>query len=252
MIDFNKQVVLVTGGGRGIGRAICQAFAEAGAFVAINYRSNTQEAEKTLASLKGANHALFQMDLTETGGAESLVGQVVERYGALNILVNNAGIFEAHPVDQMDFDTWRAVWNRTMDVNLNAVADLSYWAAQQMIKQKRGCMVNISSRGAFRGEPNHPAYGASKAGLNSMSQSLAQALAQYNIRVAVVAPGFVYTDMTAAILDGPEGEAIKNQSPLHRAATPQEIAKATVLLAAPDFDYATGAILDVNRGSYLR
>ncbi|MGH8313318.1 MAG: SDR family NAD(P)-dependent oxidoreductase, partial [Gammaproteobacteria bacterium] len=113
-------------------------------------------------------------------------------------------------------------------------------------------IINISSRGAFRGEPNALAYGASKAGLNQLSQSLAQALAPWSIFVGVVAPGFVRTDMAAALLDGPEGEAIREQSPLNRVATPEEVAEAVVRLAADGMLSATGCILDVNGASYLR
>jgi len=121
-----------------------------------------------------------------------------------------------------------------------------------MMKQKRGHIINISSRGAFRGEPQALPYGAAKAGLNQLSQSLAQALAPYNIFVGVVAPGFVRTDMAAAILDGPQGEAIRGQSPLNRVATPEEVAEAVVRLAADGMLSATGCILDVNGASYLR
>lgn len=139
-----------------------------------------------------------------------------------------------------------------MQINLFGVANLCFCAAQQMIQQGNGRIINISSRGAFRGEPEHTAYGASKAGLNQLSQSLAQALAKYNIFVGVVAPGFVETDMTKDILNGKQGEAIKQQSPLGRVARPEEIAKAVLFLSSEGIDYMTGAILDVNGASYLR
>ena len=121
-----------------------------------------------------------------------------------------------------------------------------------MITRNQGKIVNISSRGANRGEPKAPAYGASKAGLNSMSQSLAIALAPYNIFVGVVAPGFVETDMATSLLSSEQGEAIKQQSPMHSVGRPDEIAKAVMMLTMDGMGYATGAILDLNGASYLR
>ncbi|MGH8371233.1 MAG: SDR family NAD(P)-dependent oxidoreductase [Gammaproteobacteria bacterium] len=140
----------------------------------------------------------------------------------------------------------------TIGTNLIAPANLCFRAAQVMMKQRRGHIINISSRGAFRGEPDAPAYGAAKAGLNQLSQSLAWALAPCNIFVGVVAPGFVRTDMTTTLLDGPGGDAIRKQSPLNRVATAEEIAEAVVRLAADGMLSATGCILDVNGASYLR
>jgi NAD(P)-dependent dehydrogenase (short-subunit alcohol dehydrogenase family) len=121
-----------------------------------------------------------------------------------------------------------------------------------MIKRNRGNIVNISSRGAFRGEPESPAYGASKAGLNSFSQSMAQSLAPHNIFVYVVAPGFVQTEMVAELLSGPDGKSIREQSPLGRVATPDEIARTVLFLASEGTDYLTGCIVDINGASYLR
>ena len=115
-----------------------------------------------------------------------------------------------------------------------------------------GRIVAVSSRGAFRGEPQHPAYAASKAGLNAFSQSLAQALAPFGIFVGIVAPGFVETDMTARLLDGTEGDAIRAQSPLNRVAQPEEVARAVLFLAGEGNEFTTGAIIDINGASYLR
>ena len=121
-----------------------------------------------------------------------------------------------------------------------------------MMERGGGRVVNVSSRGAFRGEPETPAYGASKAGLNAMSQSMAQALAPYGIFFYIVAPGFVKTDMASSLLSGPEGEGIRLQSPLGRVATPEEVARTVVFLASEAPDFMTGAIVDVNGASYLR
>jgi NAD(P)-dependent dehydrogenase (short-subunit alcohol dehydrogenase family) len=139
-----------------------------------------------------------------------------------------------------------------MDVNLFGPANLCYWAAQHMIEQGGGRIVNVSSRGAFRGEPDAPAYGASKAGLNAMSQSLAKALAPHGVFVCVVAPGFVETDMASSSLEGPEGDSIRAQSPLNRVARADEVARAVLFLSSEGTEFLTGCIVDVNGASYLR
>ena len=141
---------------------------------------------------------------------------------------------------------------RTIDTNLLGPANLIHAVVPHMIRAGGGRIVNVSSRGAFRGEPDHAAYGASKAGLNSLSQSMAQALAPHGIYVTAVAPGFVDTDMAAPYLGGPGGDAIRAQSPLGRAADPDEIARVVVFLATPGTESATGSIVDVNGASYLR
>jgi NAD(P)-dependent dehydrogenase (short-subunit alcohol dehydrogenase family) len=180
------------------------------------------------------------------------VDEVSKHYGRLDVLVNNAGIYEVHPLKGLSYADWQSTWQRTLATNLTAPANLCFLAARVMAQQGGGRIINISSRGAFRGEPEAVPYGASKAGLNQMSQSLAQALAPLNIFVGVVAPGFVETDMAAELLDGPTGEAIRRQSPLNRVAKPDEVAEAVLRLAADGMMYATGCILDLNGASYLR
>jgi NAD(P)-dependent dehydrogenase (short-subunit alcohol dehydrogenase family) len=246
------KVVLITGSSRGIGRETAVLFSAAGARVAVHYRRNLAEAEVTMSRLEGQGHMMFQADLSETHQAEALAGAVVSEMGCIDVLVNNAGIFEEHPIPEATFDTWRDAWTRTLNINLLSPANLCYWTAQHMIERGGGRIVNVSSRGAFRGEPDAPAYGASKAGLNAMSQSLAKALAPYGIFVCVVAPGFVETDMAASSLDGPEGDAIRAQSPLNRVATAEEVARAVLFLASEGTEFMTGCIVDVNGASYLR
>ena len=251
-MGFSKQIILVTGAARGIGRAIAAAFAHHGGSVAVHYRSSGAEAQALARSLPGQGHAAFRADVSDPAACEKLVNEVVGRYGRLDVLVNNAAIYEVKPLKDLSYADWQATWKSTLDANLVGPANLCFLAAKIMMKQNSGKIINISSRGAFRGEPDAPAYGAAKAGLNQLSQSLAWALAQYNIFVGVVAPGFVRTDMAAELLDGPQGEAIRKQSPLNRVATPEEIAEAVIRLAADGMLYATGCILDVNGASYLR
>jgi 3-oxoacyl-[acyl-carrier protein] reductase len=251
-MDFSGKTVLVTGGSRGIGRAVVQAFARHGAAAAINYNTNRQAAEETIKSLPGGPHLVVQADVTQPGSVKQLIETVTQKFGGLDIVVNNAGVFIQHPLEDINFAEWQQAWNDTLAVNLVGPANVCYYAARYMIKQGGGRIVNISSRGAFRGEPQSPAYGASKAGLNAMSQSLAQQLAKYNIFVGVVAPGFVETDMAAEYLVGSQGDEIRNQSPLGRVARPEEVAQAALFLAAAGSEFMTGAIIDVNGASYLR
>lgn len=251
-MNFDGKVVLITGAARGIGRVVAQQFAENGAQVALHFHSNREAAETTFDSLAGTSHSLHQADITNAAQVRQLVEAVIRQHSRLDILVNNAAIFEAHPIAKVSYDDWQAAWQRTLNTNLIGAANISFCAAQQMISQGGGRIVNISSRGAFRGEPDAPAYGASKAALNAMSQSLAQALAPHNIFVYVVAPGFVETERVAYRLDGAEGDGIRNQSPLKRVAKPEEVAKTVLFLASEGTDFLTGGIIDVNGASYLR
>lgn len=251
-MDFSNRIILVTGAARGIGRAIAEAFAHLGGSVALHYRSSQKQVQALVQSLPGGKHATFQADISSPDDCERLIAEVIEHYGRLDILVNNAGIYEVKRLEELEYGDWQTTWKRTLEADLIGPANLCFLAAKVMMRQKSGRIINISSRGAFRGEPDATAYGAAKAGLNQMSQSLAWALAPYNIFVGVVAPGFVRTDMTTELLDGPQGDAIRNQSPLKRAATPDEIAEAVVRLSADGMMYATGCILDVNGASYLR
>ena len=251
-MEFSGSVVLVTGGSRGIGSAIARAFAHEGARVALHYAHSQRLAEGVLRSLPGTGHLLFRADLADRSAPARLIGDVVAGMGALNVLVNNAGIFEHHPVLGTDPERWTEIWDNTLEVNLRAPALLSFAAARQMIAQGGGSIINIGSRGAFRGEPDAPAYGASKAGLHALGQSLARALAPHRIHVHSIAPGWVETDMGLPYLQGPEGESVRNQSPLGRLGQPEEIARIALFLASPRSEYLTGCIIDANGASYLR
>jgi NAD(P)-dependent dehydrogenase (short-subunit alcohol dehydrogenase family) len=251
-MDFTDKVVLVTGASRGIGRAIAQRFAGHGARIAIHYHRDQEAAEQTRASLSGGPHQLFQADVGQAAAVEQLVNAIVRDMGRLDVVVNNAAINEWQPILRIDYEQWNDVWRRTLDTNVVGPANVMFHTARQMVKQGGGHIVNISSRGAFRGAPKSPAYASSKAALNAMSQSLAQALAEHNIFVYVVAPGFVETDMSASILASPRGEAIRQQSPLNRVGRPDEVASIVVFLASGEADFATGTIVDVNGASHLR
>ena len=244
--------VLVTGGSRGIGRSISKTFANNGAQVIFTYYKKRDIANETLSKLSGEGHQCLELDLRNDEQTEKAVIDAITIMDGLDILINNAGIFIDHPIDNMSFREWKNSWQLTIDTNLIGPANVCFYSAKHFIKEKKGKIINITSRGAYRGEPNAPAYGASKAGLNSLSQSLAVALAPYNIFVGAVAPGFVETDMTNEILSGPEGKSIINQSPMKRAGKPEEIANAVMMLSIDGIDYASGTVIDLNGASYLR
>lgn len=244
--------MLVTGASRGIGKAIATAFAQAGATVAVHYHQQQQVAEEVRESLAGKGHILVQADLADASAVEQMVQQAIAQLGKIDVLVNNAGIYQEHPLNQTSYQDWQTAWQQTIGVNLIGAVNVSYCVARHMIERRSGRIINVTSRGAFRGEPTATAYAASKAGLNAFSQSLAQHLAPHNIFVTAVAPGWVATDMTRAILESPAGEAIRQQSPLNRVASPEDVAHTVLFLASEGAEYLTGTIVDVNGASYLR
>jgi NAD(P)-dependent dehydrogenase (short-subunit alcohol dehydrogenase family) len=180
-----------------------------------------------------------------------MVDRAAAELGGLDVLVNNAGIYAWHPITEVSYQQWQDTWRDTVAVNLTGAANVT-WCAVQHMKETGGRIVNVTSRGAFRGEPRHPAYGASKAGLNAFGQSMARALAPYGISVAMVAPGYVETEMTVDDLNSDRGAEIRAQSPFNRVATPEEIAAAVLYLASDQAEWASGTILDLNGASYLR
>ena len=245
------RAVLVTGASRGIGRAVAQAFASQGDRVAVHHRDSAALAEEVVAGLPGRGHTIVRADLADAEAVRRMVDAAARDLGGLDVLVNNAGIYLWHPITEVSYEQWQEAWRETLAVNLTGAANAT-WCAVQYMKQTGGRIINVTSRGAFRGEPRHPAYGASKAGLNSFGQSMARALAPYGISVASVAPGYVETEMAAADLATERGDEIRAQSPFNRVATPEEIAAAVVYLASDEAEWASGAILDLNGASYLR
>jgi 3-oxoacyl-[acyl-carrier protein] reductase len=252
---MSSRAVLVTGSSRGLGAAVAARFAASGDRVAVHHRDSAAQAERVVAELPGSGHVVVRADLADPAAVRTMVDAAAERLGGLDVLVNNAGVYGArdrpHPVFGQAYDDWQRAWRATFEINLFGAANAA-WAAAQHMRERGGRIVNVSSRGAFRGEPEQPAYGASKAALNAMGQSLAVALAPYRIAVATVAPGFIETDMTREHLAPPAGDAIRAQSPFGRVARPDEIAAAVHWLASTEAEWASGAIVDLNGASYLR
>jgi len=247
----------VTGASRGIGRAIARAFAEKGDRVAVHYVANQEEAERTFGDLPGSGHGLVRGDLSDPEVAQRIADEAESLVDGVDVLVNNAAVATspamAHPVAEVSYEDWQRIWRRTIDVNLLGTANVTYCVTRNMIaREAPGRVVNIGSRGAFKGEPDFPAYGASKAALHSLGQSLAVSLAPHGIAVTSVAPGFTATDRVAGRLEGESGEALRGQSPFGRVGTPEEVAAAVLYLASAEATWASGAILDLNGASHLR
>ncbi|SDT29451.1 NAD(P)-dependent dehydrogenase, short-chain alcohol dehydrogenase family [Friedmanniella luteola] len=260
--------VLVTGSSRGVGAATAQAFAARGDRVVVHYRAAEDRARELLDSLPGEGHALVRADLADPAQVQRLAAEAFDAVGRVDVLVNNAALFldpadggsrrGDHRITDVDYDAWVRAWQVTLATNLLGAANLTWCVARHMIDvapaagAPRGRIVNVGSRGAYRGEPDVPAYGASKAGLHAFGQSMAIALAPEGIAVVSLAPGFIATDMASGLLDAPEGDAIRAQSPFGRVATPEEVAGAVLALAEPGAEWVSGAVVDFNGASYLR
>ena len=246
------RAILVTGGSRGIGAEVARAFASNGDRVAVHYGESSSAAREVLGSLVGTGHCLVQADLRDPVAIRTAVDEAADALGRIDILVNNAGVFFAHPIEAVDYADWQLAWEQTIGVNLIGAANVTWCALQHMPRQRGSRIINVGSRGAFRGEPKNPAYGASKAAIAAFGQSIAKALGSQGIAVTTLAPGFVETDMAADQLAGPRGEEIRAQSPFDRVPGPQEVADAVLYLASPGAEWASGAVLDFNGASYLR
>lgn len=263
--------VLVTGASRGVGAAVARAFAERGDRVAVHHRGpgSADRADEVLRSLAGEGHVRLAADLADPTAVEALAAHAAAALGRVDVLVNNAAMIAEpgssasrrgdHPLDATSYEDWVAVWQRTIATNLLGPANLTWCVARHMLEVAPadgvpvGRVVNVGSRGAYRGEPDIPAYGASKAGLHSFGQSMAQHLGRHGIAVTSIAPGFIATEMAGyAMADPGAAEATRAQSPFHRVAQPEEVAAAVVALAQPAAEWASGAVLDFNGASYLR
>jgi 3-oxoacyl-[acyl-carrier protein] reductase len=248
-IDLSGRTALVTGGSRGIGRAAAEILAAAGARVAINYRTNDAAAEAFVRETRAAGGEALALagDVGNPREAHQLVSDVVAAWGRLDVLVNNAGIWEEDEAGSGDLD----VWKRTLDVNVlgaHVVTD----AAIPHLERERGSIVFVSSTAGQRGEARHSAYAASKGALISYTKSLAAELGPRGIRVNCVAPGWVDTEMTARALGDPDARAeIERAIPLGRVAAPGDVAGAILFLVSDLARHVQGEILNVNGGSVL-
>jgi 3-oxoacyl-[acyl-carrier protein] reductase len=239
------QIALVTGASRGIGRAIAMELAQQGAVVigTATSESGAKDIDVALSPTGGAGVVLNVNDVT---GCDALIDTIVKERGALNILVNNAGITQDNLAMRMKDDEWTSV----IDTNLSAVFRLSRSVLRPMMKAKGGRIINITSVVGSSGNPGQANYAAAKAGVAGMSRALAREIGSRNITVNCVAPGFIDTDMTKALSEEQQN-ALKINIPLQRLGSPEDIAHAVAFLASPGAGYITGTTLHVNGGLYL-
>jgi 3-oxoacyl-[acyl-carrier protein] reductase len=244
-LDLTGKVALVTGGTRGIGRAVVQALAAAGARVAFTYRQSAETAEALRAELEaGGTEALaIQGDAADAAHAEAAVAQVLERWGALDVLVNNAGITR----DTLMLRMSEADWDAVLDTNLKGAFLFCKAAYRPMMKQRGGSIINLASVVGVTGNAGQANYAASKAGLIGLTKSLARELAGRGVRANAVAPGYIATDMTAAVNEKAQ-EAMQGSIPLGRVGRPEDVAAAVVYLASDAAAYVTGHTLHIDGG----
>jgi NAD(P)-dependent dehydrogenase (short-subunit alcohol dehydrogenase family) len=254
-MSFDGKRALITGASGSIGQAIARRFASAGAKVAVHYNRSRTAADQLIAELDGEGHIAVGADMGDGASVQRLVDAAIDGLGGLDVLVNNAGIDLKHAVAEVDYEEWQRAWQQVTAINLIGTANASYCAARHMMRHGGGRIVNVSSRGAYRGEPEHTSYGASKAGMSALSQSLAKELGPFGIYVTAVAPGWVEGGMADQVLKSEDNETIRAvmaQSPLGRVARPDEVAHTVLFLASEGAEFLTGAVVDINGASYLR
>jgi 3-oxoacyl-[acyl-carrier protein] reductase len=245
---LKDQVALITGGGRGIGRAISRAFAAEGAKVAIVYKGSKDAAEGLVKEIQEAGGAAvaIQTDVADFAAAQRCVEGVIQQWGGIDILVNNAGVTKDGLFLQME----QAAWDAVIDTNLGGVFNFCRAVIEPMFRKRRGRIINVSSVAADRHNRGQANYSASKGAINSFTRALAVEVASRNINVNAIAPGFIETDMSEAVRNM-AGDTIKKVIPMRRFGKPEDIAKVAVFLASEDSAYITGQVLTVDGGLSL-
>jgi 3-oxoacyl-[acyl-carrier protein] reductase len=248
MEDLKGKTAVVTGAGRGIGKAIALKLAELGANIVINYRSSSKEAEELIKEIedKGSKAIAIQGDVSVFVEAENIMKKAVEAFGSLDILVNNAGITKDGLILRMKEDDF----DKVIEVNLKGAFNCIRHATPIMMKQKVGKIVNISSVVGVTGNAGQVNYSAAKAGIIGITKSTARELASRGITVNAVAPGFIQTDMTEVLSDKVKESTI-NSIPLKRMGTAQDIANLVAFLSSPSADYITGQVINVDGGMVM-
>jgi 3-oxoacyl-[acyl-carrier protein] reductase len=249
MISLQNKVTLITGASRGIGAAAAIMFAQAGSHVIINYRSDEQAADAVRMRCEqlGVRTVTIKADVADRSAVDAMVDWVMKDFGRIDVLVNNAGIWEHNPIDGMD----EVRLKRTLDVNILGTFYPTMAVVPHMKKQRSGNIILISSTAGQRGEAFHSPYAATKGAIISLTKSLAPELIEYNVRVNCVAPGWVDTDMSHESLIGPERDDILSKIPMGRAGTAEELAGPILFLASDLATFITGEILNVNGGAVL-
>ena len=245
MFDLTGQSAIVTGGARGIGRAIAVALAAAGANVLITYKGNAAAADAVVAEIaaKGRTGVSLKADAADPDSAAAVVAQAMERFGKVDLLVNNAGITRDTLIMRMTAEQWREV----LDTNLSGAFYMTKAVVKEMLRAKSGRIINITSVSGQAGNAGQANYSSAKAGMIGLTKATAREVASRGMTVNAVAPGFITTELTADLPDAIK-EGVKAQTPLGRFGEPQEIAAAVVYLASREASYVTGQVLGVDGG----
>ncbi len=246
MSQLNNKIALVTGGGRGLGRAIALAFADAGADVAVASRTREQ-LDNVAEAIRAKNRRAFavEADVSDSASVARMVEATLKEFGRIDILVNSAGAGWASPIVETSDDVWKWI----IETNLTGTFYCCREAARLMIEQKSGSIINLASVAGVKGPPGLGAYAASKGGVIQLTRVLALEVARYNVRVNAIAPGYFRTDMNAAALDDPDiGPKIVKRIPLRRVGQPEEIGPLAVYLASAAAAYVTGEIYFISGG----
>jgi len=249
-IDLSGKVALITGASRGIGRQTALRMAEAGALVGVNYSRSESEARSLVDEIGAGRAVAVRADIGEPEEVRTMIDAVADRFGRLDVLVNNAAIFDLNRFDAENYESWQRGWKRTFEVNVFGAANATFLAMRLMRRQGGGKIINVASRAAFRGETEFADYGASKAALVNFTRSIARACAKDNIVASCVAPGFIATEMARSELEA-HYEDIVSQIPLRRVGTVDDVAAVIVFLASSMADYLNGVTIDVNGGSWF-
>lgn len=250
MAALAEKRVLITGSSRGIGAAVAHRFAAEGARITLNYSRDEAGAAEVLNALAGEGHIAVRADVSDPRQAEHLVDAAVEEMGGLDILVNNAAVYEFQPFTMPSYEEWQNSWSRTLGINLMGPVNLIHRALPHFSKAGGGKVITIGSRGGFRGEPEAPAYAVAKLGLVALTRSLAKAHAADGIYAYCIAPGWTDTEMARPRF-GPKWDAVLAETPYGRIADPKDVAGVALFLASSDADYLSGITIDVNGASYL-
>lgn len=245
MADLRGKTVIITGGSRGIGRACCLAFAKEGANIVFTYNKSQEEAKefkKQITNL-GVGCLSMQADVKDYNQCRNVVEQALKKYNRLDVLINNAGITRDKALMMMTLEDWKDV----IDTNLGGVFNMTRVVITTFLKQKQGCIINMSSISGVVGIPRQTNYSASKAGIIGFSKALAKEVAPYNIRVNAVCPGYINTDMVNTLRDDIK-EKVKSSIPLGRIGEPEEVAKVCVFLASDEARYIIGQVIKIDGG----
>lgn len=247
-MQLKGKTAIVTGGSRGIGRAIALAIAAKGANVAVNYTSNKESADRVVAEIEGTGAAAMAVkaDVSNVEEVENLVKEVLNKFGSIDILINNAGITRDNLLIRMS----EKEFDEVLGTNLKGAFNCTKAVSKVMIKQKSGKIINVSSVVGIIGNAGQSNYAAAKAGLIGFTKSVAKELAKRGITVNAVAPGFIETDMTSKLPEKAKVEFLNN-IPLSRPGKPEDVAKAVLFLASEYSDYITGQVLNIDGGMVM-